>query len=389
MQQSRLNEYINLIQELLTCPGGEEWIRLKQHEDLADAELVQVMEQIASQLFQEGNRQAAIFLHNWAAKLHHILVKEKKPAQPNEENSQAYLSFIQSLLDSSEDNKEKLLAEHHHLIGPGLVHKMKQVAQQLRQEGSDDLASNLQNLAAKLNQTWIEAHDFQPSLNKEAINKPLETNVVDPEHTLEETLPKPKSKKIGSNPNQKNSISSTYPLTTSSELKEPQQIADAIQGISEALHQLNQILSTQKIQSTSTNPLWYMDVLERAAKARWLITTEEIEQLIGVKPKCHGHDKTYQRGTWTFIKVGKLGAQTAWKVTKTQLTNPVLDREPLLDDENVVNHYATDDSHTSTINPSDSLAKHPPLQTTALNNRALDNEQLDSLEIPEMDDVWA
>ncbi|MGD1854360.1 MAG: hypothetical protein ACFB2W_08915 [Leptolyngbyaceae cyanobacterium] len=389
MQQSRLNAYINLIQELLTCPGGEEWIRLKKHEDLADAELVQVMEQIASQLFQEGNRQAAIFLHNWAAKLHHILVKEKKPTQPDEEGSQAYLSFIQSLLECSEDDKEKLLAKHHNLIGPGLVHKMKQVAQQLRQEGSDDSASYLQNLAAKLNQTWIEAHDFQPSLNKEAINKPLETNVVDPEYAIEETLPKPKSKEIESHPNQENSSSSAYSLTTLSELKEPQQLADAIQEMSEALHQLNHILSTQKIQSPSTNPLWYMDVLERAAKAQWLITTEEIEQLIGVKPKCHGHDNTYQRGTWTFIKVGKLGAQTAWKVTKTQLTNPVLEREPSLDNENIVNHYTTDDSHTSKINPSDSIAKHPPLQTTALSNGSLDNDQIYSLEIPEMEDVWA
>jgi hypothetical protein len=38
MQQQQLNAYLNLIQELLTCPQGEEWIRLKQHEDLVDAQ---------------------------------------------------------------------------------------------------------------------------------------------------------------------------------------------------------------------------------------------------------------------------------------------------------------------------------------------------------------
>ncbi|MEM9266373.1 MAG: hypothetical protein AAGA46_12680 [Cyanobacteria bacterium P01_F01_bin.13] len=134
MKQSRVNAYLRLIQELLTCPGGEEWIRLKQHEDLVDAELLQVMEQVASQLLKEGNDQAATFLHNWAAKLHHILVKDLKPSKPEDDKSKAYLSLITSLLESPEENKEKLLAQHRELIGPGLVHKMNQVAQQLKQQ---------------------------------------------------------------------------------------------------------------------------------------------------------------------------------------------------------------------------------------------------------------
>ncbi|MEL6139443.1 MAG: hypothetical protein AAFR42_18805, partial [Cyanobacteria bacterium J06628_6] len=79
MTQQSLRIYLDIIQELLTCPSGEEWIRLKRHEDRVNPELVQVMEQVASQLIREGNREAAIFLHNWAAKLHHILVKETKP----------------------------------------------------------------------------------------------------------------------------------------------------------------------------------------------------------------------------------------------------------------------------------------------------------------------
>ncbi|MBE9070711.1 hypothetical protein IQ260_29145 [Leptolyngbya cf. ectocarpi LEGE 11479] len=378
MKQQHLNAYLKLIQELLACPNGEEWICLKQHEDLVDAELIQVMEQVASQLLHKGNRQAAIFLHNWAAKLHHILVKEKQPTQSNDDLSQAYLALIQSLLEGSEDTRKKLLAEHSNLIGPGLVHAMKQAAQQLRQQDSDASATYLENLATELNQAWIEAHDFQPKLKKEALNTPFKTHDSTAASEVEALPPNSEAESPTSGLNQETTASSS--ATTALPLN-MQQLTNAIHKMSQALYQLNQTLSNQR---TSPNPLWYMDVLERAATAQWLLTTDEIEQLIGVRPKCHGKDKTYQRGTWTFMKVGKLGAQTAWKVTKTKLNNPVLDS----DDE--VKRYSTDDhDRANSINSVESLAKHPPLKQTILNNGTSDNEQLNALEIPEMEDIWA
>ncbi|MEO1402118.1 MAG: hypothetical protein AAFV72_12845 [Cyanobacteria bacterium J06635_1] len=57
-------------------------------------------------------------------------------------------------------------------------------------------------------------------------------------------------------------------------------------------------------------------MLEQACATKWQLTTDEVEQLIGVKPKCHGGETVYQRGNWRFTKVGKLGGQTAWQVTK-------------------------------------------------------------------------
>ncbi len=370
MKQRRLNAYLKLIQELLTCPRGEEWIRLKQHEELVNSELVQVMEQIASQLLQEGNRQAAIFLHNWAAKLHHILVKDTPTPKPEDDKSQAYLSLIQDLLGCAGDERDALLAEHRDLVGPGLVHTMQQVAKQLKQQGSDEAAVDLQNLATELNQAWIEAHAFSPTLQKESTSVPLKTA----EATTDR---QPNTSPADVSPSQQ-------PLPPS--LQVNQQLADAMTEISQALRQLNQTIAAQV---QTTNPLWYMGVLERAATAQWLLTTDEIEQLIGVKPKCHGKDKTYQRGTWTFVKAGKLGAQTAWKVTKTQLDTPVLDI-PVLDapvsDTPVLDTLDRDPqpSHREANNakPGASLAKHAPLQQTVSNNGALE-------EIPEMEDVWA
>ena len=350
MKQRRLNAYLKLIQELLTCPRGEEWIRLKHHEDLVDAELVQIMEQIAAQLLQEGNRQAAIFLHNWAAKLHHILVKETPAAKPADDKSEAYLSLIQALLACSEDEQETLLADHRDLVGPGLIHKMQQVANQLQQQGSEQSATYLHNLATELNQAWIEAHGFRPNLQKD--------------------LP-------ATEPNHSPAPARHQSVTTSSQLDVNQQLAAAMSEISQALRQLSQTIAAQ--QTTPPNPLWYMEVLERAASAQWLLTTDEIEQLIGVKPKCHSPEHTYERGTWTFVKVGKLGAQTAWKVTKTPLVVPAVD----------TSDYNGQPEHRQVngVKPRASLAKHPPLQPVL--NNIPEPPQSASLEIPEMEDVWA
>ena len=65
------------------------------------------------------------------------------------------------------------------------------------------------------------------------------------------------------------------------------------------------------------DPLHYMDVLERAAEKGWLLTTAEVKQLISVKPKTSKGEKVYKRGCWLFQKAGKIGAQTAWRVSKS------------------------------------------------------------------------
>lgn len=245
---------------------------------------------------------------------------------------------------------------------------MKQVAQQLKQQGVMDSALYLENLAAELNQAWIETHEFQPDLNKATNDEPLKPHDTETTH---HTVHPP----------------AAYSLTTSLNLKAQQQLADAIYEMSQVLHQLNQTLSNPKNQATPTNPLWYMEVLERAATEQWLLTTEEIEQLIGIRPKCHGQEKTYSRGTWTFTKVGKLGAQTAWKVIKTQFHNPEPHDEPIKRIESpTVGESPVNNIH---IHPKESLAKHPPLPLSPLNKEASDSTQLNTLEIPEMDDVWA
>ena len=64
------------------------------------------------------------------------------------------------------------------------------------------------------------------------------------------------------------------------------------------------------------SPLWYMGELKRATDEGWLLTTKEVQELIGVKPRTTKGSNTYTRGSFSFVKSGKIGGQTAWKVVK-------------------------------------------------------------------------
>jgi hypothetical protein len=90
-------------------------------------------------------------------------------------------------------------------------------------------------------------------------------------------------------------------------------------AIAESLAKLADLLASRL---PVPDPLWHMEVLERACAANWLVTTEEVEQLLGVKPQCHAGENSFQRGSWNFIKVGKIGSQTAWRVTKVTVELP-------------------------------------------------------------------
>lgn len=371
MKQQQLADYLNLIQELLNCPQGEEWICLKRHEDLVDAQFLQVMEQVATQLARQGNRESAIFLHSWAAKLHHILMKEIQPPPPEEDKSEDYLDLIQKLLTCPEGMEEEILQTHQALIGPGLVHKMHEVARQLILQGEIETAQFLEGLAHQVNQQWLQAHDFQaanlqkaptrqtatsPPIASTPTTKPsaapvdappvmtappppapvqptqpppssVDSDLSDPWNTpIEEATEKAAEPKA--TPPSPPSVPSTQtsppaPKANVSAVASPvptppheqagsQAIAAGLKAIAEALQQLTQTLAVPR----SPHPLWYLEVLEQAYKDNWQLTTEEVEQLIGVKPHCHRDETIYRRGNWCFIKVGKLGGQTAWQVSK-------------------------------------------------------------------------
>jgi hypothetical protein len=325
MNQQRLRSYISLIEQLLACPSGEEWILLRQNEGLVTPELVQVMEQVAAQLVRQGSAKEAKFLHNLAGQIHHLFVAQTVPPAQEDDQAQAYLEFIKALLDCPEGAEGDLLAAHEALIGPGLVHYMQQVAAQLATNGDSDSANYLYTWATELNHLWLQKHEFELRPKPGQADHPGATPVAAPESpapgppaatppsddpwlVTPTTPPEPQPPVVP-----KPSVlfpDSAYSQTVEPSGGNPQ----AMEAIAAALDRLSETLRARP--QPPVNPLWYMEVLEQACASGWILASEEIHRLIGVKPNCpKGHD-SFQRGSWVFTKTGKLGGQTAWRVSK-------------------------------------------------------------------------
>lgn len=350
MDQQRLKAYLGLIQELLTCPSGEEWIRLRQHEDLVDAGFVQTLEQVATTLAHEGDLQVAKYLHNWAGQLHHIL-SQPAPDQPAvADRSQTYLELIQALLNASPQQQQALIAANQALITPALVQMMRQVSAQLAAQGETATATYLNNLATELGKLWLQNHQFErPATSmpeavepspppfkadpKPAFKVPAPVAAASPDlppsppedNEKPADLPDPWLEQLAPSP-----ISSTVVPPPPPTPAPPSDPAD-IQSLSLRLQHLETQLSTltttlahlQEHQAQSAppaNPLWHLEALERACDLGWVLTSEEVERLIHVKPKASDADPGFDRGNWRFVKVGKLGAQTGWRVEKRQVS---------------------------------------------------------------------
>jgi hypothetical protein len=339
MNQQSIQSYIVLIKKLLACPSGEEWILLRQNEGLVTPELVQVMEQVAAQLTSWGNSKEATFLHNLAGQIHHLFVSKTIERPDREDYSQKYLEFIQALLDCPTGSEEELLSVNQELIGPGLVHMMQQVASQLAANGDRETAIHLQHWAVELNRLWLEQHDFQPTQKQEAELQFIPPSVQNRQPSAQGDLgsisPTESEEDIWADLPEKPAEASPQPLPSletsltesanvppvqnlapNPELPETtyEQINRHLETIAGALSRLGETL-TSSVQPPA-DPLWYMEVLERAYAGNWILTSGEIEKLIGVKPSCSKGSESFQRGSWIFIKAGKVGGQTGWRVNK-------------------------------------------------------------------------
>jgi hypothetical protein len=69
MSEERQNQYLNLIQQLLSCPNGNEPDVLDAQPELLDSGLVQMLVQVASVLAHQDNQDGARFLVHVAREL--------------------------------------------------------------------------------------------------------------------------------------------------------------------------------------------------------------------------------------------------------------------------------------------------------------------------------
>lgn len=71
------------------------------------------------------------------------------------------------------------------------------------------------------------------------------------------------------------------------------------------------------------DPIAYNSSLERARVSGWILSTSEVEQLIGVRPK----GDRFTRGCWIFSRSEKIGREAGWKVLKISSNSLVQGKE--------------------------------------------------------------
>lgn len=345
MDTLHLNTYLRLIEALLQCGKGEEWLLLQQHEELINAELVAVMEQVTAQLNQEGNTPAAKFLHYWTAQLTHLLQQNPHPETSAENRGQSYLNLIQTLLECVKGDEVAILSQHPDLLDRGLVQTMNQVAAQLAAKGNQDTAIYLKYLAAEVDRVLLHSSEERAQISAPPTNNLIESPanqvvaIADklPQNgqqcAIEEVAPAavadPLPKSASPNNNHVNRSKLDPDVVTTNkqqpDLVKPTRsnshLEELLANISSRLEQLERSINKHQ---NPANPLWYMSILEQADAQGWIISSEEVEQLIGTKPHCAPDRNFFVRGCWKFEKAGKVGMHSSWRVTKEMVAPAIV-----------------------------------------------------------------
>ncbi len=315
MDQQSYQAYLELIRALLHCPKGDEPTVLHQHADLITPELLQIMQEVAVNLTAEGHEAAARFLRHWEAQLAHSLSHQVR--QQDSERTEAYLQLMRALMEAPKGTEPSLLKANQALVDEGFVQTLLQVSTQAAMQGDQKTASYLHDWAAQISHMLEEtkSSDPDPSTSPPSVvsnptrvfQEPI--SAQDPLHWQREL------EALLSQLQAHTQAGSTAEGEGSSRSTLQQEGEGSISALTKALHRLGNIL---KSRLQPSNPLWYMEVLERAQAANWILTTHEVEQLIGVKPRCSVGSQTFEWGSWVFEKSGRVGSQIAWHVSKVK-----------------------------------------------------------------------
>ena len=158
MDENRIQDYLNLIQQLLNCPSGEEPEILQANSDLLDLGFLQVCEGVAAQFAEEGNENAANFLRNLASQLGKFLGKNEDvdDDKSEDENFQTYRDFILELLQAERYSNSDvaiiypMLAQRQNSLNAGFCESLQQVAENLiteHPEAIESILCDLENLS--------------------------------------------------------------------------------------------------------------------------------------------------------------------------------------------------------------------------------------------------
>lgn len=296
MTQYTVKDYVSLINKLLQCPKGEEWVLFNQHQDLVNHEMVQVLEQISQNFTRHGDPITAQFLHQWAGEIQQHLKQEAlQHSTPLDQDR--YDELIQLLLDCPEGYESRILTQQKAMVDHKLLDRMRTVAQTMAINGELENAQYLIDLATQINQTFNAVNLQNEGMPDPNINQPEKS------HDL---------KRAVLNAKQSMAVESTDPLNYLS----PDSYATTFPKLDALLQSLDQLATAIKKQTNSMSKLSYLDILEKAHLHKWLLTTHELKAILGTKPHYSSSTLEYHHGGWRFVKCGKVGRNTLWQVFK-------------------------------------------------------------------------
>ncbi len=155
--------YLPLIQQLLSCPSGEEAQILQDNSQLLDAGFLQACEAVAVTLAQQGNENGARFLRNIASQVAEFLGMGEEEDSDNSEggNPQEYLRFIAELLEIEENYNGlaavyPILKQRQHLLNARFAKILQQVASNLIAEYPEEI----EEMVAHIENLSIHISDF-------------------------------------------------------------------------------------------------------------------------------------------------------------------------------------------------------------------------------------
>ncbi|MBD1940316.1 CHAT domain-containing protein [Microcoleus sp. FACHB-68] len=169
MDEQRIQAYLSLIQELLSCPSEEENQILNQHAELIDEGLVQVCQRVAQQLQGEGRENEAEFLLNLGQQVAESLNSQASGGKgaPSETQPNAtpedYLRFLMAVLQAVAESENDpqvvypILEQHQDKLDLTFA---KIVQLWFKSELDPNNSEQNQFLAAILNILAVDISDF-------------------------------------------------------------------------------------------------------------------------------------------------------------------------------------------------------------------------------------
>ncbi|MBD2602651.1 MULTISPECIES: CHAT domain-containing protein [Microcystis] len=133
MNEQRAQAYVNLIEQLLTSADGEEPNILQANQELIDPEFLQVMENYATWLEQQGNHNPVAWLRNMAQQLGRYLNRQ---AGSIEEYQAFLLEVLQAEAESNSDPTVvyPILQRRQHLLDDTFAQVLQQRARNVFSE---------------------------------------------------------------------------------------------------------------------------------------------------------------------------------------------------------------------------------------------------------------